>query len=172
MWEHGGCLGSVQQVAMNGHGNEALKYFEQMCEEDVQPYDITFICLLSACSHAGLVDEGMDCYASMVTDCMISAKLEHYTCIVNLLGHAGHLQQAENMVMAMPWKPHVAAWIALLGACRIHGNAEKQNVLPDEFLKWSLQMLLVMCRCQTSMLLLATGISVRMLNIRERKKGG
>jgi hypothetical protein len=73
--------------------------------------------------------------------------LEHYTCIVNLVGHAGHLQQAENMVMAMPWKPHVAAWIALLGACRIHGNAEKQNVLRDEFLKWSLKMLLVICSC-------------------------
>jgi pentatricopeptide repeat protein len=161
MWEHGGCLESVQQDAMNGDGNKALQYFEQMCEDDVQPDDIIFICLLSACSHAGLVDEGMQFYASVVTDCMISAKLEHYTCMVNLLDHAAHLQQAENMVMAMPWKPHVAAWIALLGACRIHGNAEKQNVLGDEFLKWSLKMLL-----------LATGISVRMLNIRERKKGG
>ncbi len=59
MWEHGECSESVQQDAMNGHGNEALKYFEQMCEEDVQPDDITFICLLSACSHAGLVDKGM-----------------------------------------------------------------------------------------------------------------
>jgi pentatricopeptide repeat protein len=96
-----------------------------MCDEDVQPDDITFICLLSACSHVGLVDEGMQFYASMVAHCIISAKLEHYTCLVNLLGHAGHLQQAENMVMAMPWKPHVAAWIALLGACRIHGNVEK-----------------------------------------------
>ncbi len=54
--------------AMHGHGKGALKYFEQMCEEGVQPNDITFICLLSACSHAGLVDEGMHFYASMVTD--------------------------------------------------------------------------------------------------------
>ncbi len=113
----GGC-------AMNGHGKEALKHFEQMCEEGVQPDDITFICLLSACSHAGLVDEGMRCYATMVTDYMISAKLEHYTCMVNLFCHAGHLQEAENMVMAMPCKPHVPAWMTLLGACRIHGNVE------------------------------------------------
>jgi len=62
-----------------------------MCEEVVQPDDITFICLLSACSHAGLVDEGRYCYASMVTDYMVSAKLEHYTCMVDLLGCAGHL---------------------------------------------------------------------------------
>jgi hypothetical protein len=60
----------------------------------------------------------------MVTDYMISAKLEHYTCMVNLLGHAGHPQEVENMVMAMLWKPHVAAQMALLGACRIHGNVE------------------------------------------------
>ncbi|CAK9193903.1 unnamed protein product [Sphagnum jensenii] len=113
----GGC-------AMHGHGKEALKHFEQMREEGVQPNDITFICLLSACSHSGLVDEGMHCYASMVTDYMISAKLEHYTCMVDLLGRAGRLQEAKNMVMAVPCKPHVAAWMALLGACRIRGNVE------------------------------------------------
>ncbi|KAH8932863.1 hypothetical protein BDL97_18G001500, partial [Sphagnum fallax] len=68
---------------------------KQMCENGLQPNDITFICLLSACSHAGLVDEGICCYASVVTDYMISAKLEHHTCIVDLLDHAG--QEAENM---------------------------------------------------------------------------
>ncbi len=68
----GGC-------AMHGHGKEALKHFEQMCEEGVHPDDITFVCLLSACSHAGLVDEGMRCYASMIEVYMISATLEHYT---------------------------------------------------------------------------------------------
>jgi pentatricopeptide repeat protein len=51
---------------MHGHGREALKYFEQMCEEGVQPDDITFVCLLSACNHAGLVDDGMCLYASMI----------------------------------------------------------------------------------------------------------
>jgi pentatricopeptide repeat protein len=63
----GGC-------AMDGHGKEALRHFEWMCEEGVEPDDITFVCLLSACGHAGLVDEGMCCYASMITDYMISAK--------------------------------------------------------------------------------------------------
>jgi len=113
----GGC-------AMHGHGNEALKHFEQMCEEGVQPDDITFVCLLSACSHAGLVDEGMRCYVSMTTVYMVSAKLEHYTCMVDLLGRAGFLQEAENMIKTMPHKQHVNVWKALLGACRIHGNVE------------------------------------------------
>jgi hypothetical protein len=69
-----------------------------MCEEGVQLDDITLACLLSACSHAGLVDEGMHCYASKITDYMISTKLEHYTCIINL----GHLQEAKNIIKAMP----------------------------------------------------------------------
>jgi hypothetical protein len=60
----------------------------------------------------------------MAMDYMISAKLGQYTCMVNLLGDAGHLQEAENIVMVMPHKPHVAAWMALLGTCRIHGKVE------------------------------------------------
>jgi pentatricopeptide repeat protein len=96
-----------------------------MCEEGVHPNDITFVCLLlSACSHAGLVDEAMHLYASMIRDYRNHAKLEHYNCMVDLLGRAHCLQEAENMVLAMPYKPQVAAWMALLGACRIHGNVE------------------------------------------------
>jgi pentatricopeptide repeat protein len=112
----GGCV-------RHGHRKEALKHFEQMCK-GVLPDDITFVCLLSVCSHAGLVDQGMPCYASMITDYMISAKLEHYTCLADLLYPAGHLQDAENMMNTMPCKPDVASWMALLGACRIHGNVE------------------------------------------------
>ena len=105
---------------MHGHGKEALKHFAQMCEEGVQPDDITFICLLSACSHAGLVDEGMCCL------CFNEHSLQYFCKIgtLHLLGRAGCLQEAENMVMAMPCTPHVDAWMALLGACRIHGNVE------------------------------------------------
>jgi pentatricopeptide repeat protein len=110
--------------AIHGHGKEALKQFEQMREEGVQPDDTTFVCLLSACSHSGLVDEGLRFYSSMSTVYMISANFQHYTCMVDLLGRAGRLHEAENMVLAMPYKPQVAAWMALLGACRIHGNVE------------------------------------------------
>jgi pentatricopeptide repeat protein len=60
----------------------------------------------------------------MTTVHMISAKLEHYICMVDLLGCAGRLEEAENMIKAMPCKPEVAAWGALLGACRIHGKVE------------------------------------------------
>jgi pentatricopeptide repeat protein len=110
--------------AMHGQGKEALVHFELMCEEGVHPDDITFVCLLSACSHAGFVDEGLRFYALMTTVYRIPAKLEHYTCMVDLLGRAGHLQEAENMIQGMPCKPNAAIWTALLGACRIHGNVE------------------------------------------------
>jgi pentatricopeptide repeat protein len=110
--------------AMHGQHKEALVHFERMCEEGVHPDDITFVCLLSACSHGGFVDEGLRFYALMTTVYRIPAKLEHYTCMVDLLGRAGHLQEAENMIQGMPCKPNAAIWTALLGACRIHGNVE------------------------------------------------
>ncbi|CAK9193272.1 unnamed protein product [Sphagnum troendelagicum] len=74
------------------------------------------------------------------------------------------------MVMAMPCKPHVAAWMALHGACGVYGNVEMAERIANKFLNWSLKMLLLMCYSQTSMLLLAAGISLRMLSGRERKK--
>jgi pentatricopeptide repeat protein len=92
---------------------------------------------------------------------MTSAKAEHYTCMVDLLGHAGHLKEAENIIKAMPCKPDVAAWKVLLRACRIHGNVEMGE--HSGSLNWSLKVL------QVVMLLLAIGISVRMLNSRRRK---
>jgi pentatricopeptide repeat protein len=110
--------------AMHGQAKEALVHFEQMCEEGVHPDHITFVCLLSACSHAGFVDEGLHFYALMTTVYRIPAKLEHYTCMVDLLGRAGHLQEAENMIQGMSCKPNAAVWRALLSACRIHGNVE------------------------------------------------
>jgi pentatricopeptide repeat protein len=81
------------------------------------------------------MDEGIRCYASMVTDYVIPAKLEHYTCMVDILGRAGHLQEAENMVMAMPCRPHVDAWMALLGDCRIHGNVEIAECVAKQILE-------------------------------------
>jgi pentatricopeptide repeat protein len=86
----GGC-------AMHGQSNEALKTFEQMCEH-VQSNDITSVCLLSACNHAGLVDPSLYFYAWMNIVYLISATLEQYPCMINLLGHDGCLQEAENMI--------------------------------------------------------------------------
>jgi pentatricopeptide repeat protein len=70
---------------------------------------------------------------------MISAKLDHYTCIVDLLGHAGHLQEAENVIKEMPCKPNAAVWTALLGTCRIHGNVEMGKHVTKQVLELELE---------------------------------
>ncbi len=114
------------------------------------------------------MDEGMHGYASMFTDYMISIKFEHYTCMVNLLGHAGHLEEAEKLVMAMPYEPYVAPWMSLLSTCRIHGNVEMAEHVANRILEMEPDNVLVMCCCQTSMLLLATGISVRIWQRKEK----
>jgi pentatricopeptide repeat protein len=110
--------------AMHGHGKEALEHCEQMCKEGIEPDDITFVCVLSACSHAGLVDEGMQGLWFLSEIYRIPAKLEHYTCMVDLLGRTDHLQEPENMIKAISCKPNAVVWGALLGVCRIHGNVK------------------------------------------------
>jgi pentatricopeptide repeat protein len=133
-------------------------HFEQMCEECVQPDDVTFVCLLGACSNAGFVDEGLHCYALMSTVYMIPAKLEHYTCVVNLLGLAGHPQEAENVIHRMPCKPKPAVWMGLLGICRIHGTVEMAECVAKQVLELEPKR----AAGYVLLLLVATWISVRM----------
>ncbi len=100
------------------------------------PSGLWFVCLLSACSHAGLVDEGICYFDSMGSVYKISARAERYTCMVDLLGRAGRLHEAEDMINTMSCTPNVDVWKALLGACRfrvmwrfmvIHGNVEMRE---------------------------------------------
>ncbi|CAM6020096.1 unnamed protein product [Sphagnum balticum] len=92
----------VEMYAKCGSIEDAWRVFNKMSSQNV----VTWNAILRGCAMQGhgLVDEGRHCSASMVTDYMVSAKLEHYTCMVDLLGRAGHLWEAENMIMAMPWK--------------------------------------------------------------------
>jgi pentatricopeptide repeat protein len=110
--------------AQHGRGIQALKLFGEMLEAGICPDSVTFIGVLSACSHAGLVDEGWHYFNSMSARICITPKVEHYGCMVDLLGRAGHLDEAEDFINKMPVEPDAAVWGALLGACRIHGNME------------------------------------------------
>ncbi|CAM6016852.1 unnamed protein product [Sphagnum balticum] len=110
--------------AITGRGKEALQQFEQMCQEGVAVDSVTFIALLTACSRAGLVNEGF-CYFEMMGSVHgISATPEHYACMVDLLSRAGRLGEAENLVKTMSSEPNAPVWKALLAACRVHGNVE------------------------------------------------
>eukprot|EP01018_Ginkgo_biloba_P027695 Gb_25125 [translate_table: standard] len=110
--------------AMHGYGREALQLFEHMQYSSTKPNNITLVGVLSACCHAGLVDEGWQYFHRMSGDYNITPSVEHYCCMVDLLGRAGCLDEAEEFINKMPIKPDTAVWGSLLGACRIHTNIE------------------------------------------------
>lgn len=114
----------IAGYGMQGHGKEGLALFSQMQETEVKPNHITFICILSACSHTGLVDKGWQYFHSMSKCYCIVPRMEHYACMVDLLGRAGRLDEAQDFIENMPIEPGPSVWGALLGACRIHCNVE------------------------------------------------
>ncbi|KAL0546516.1 hypothetical protein IC582_016427 [Cucumis melo] len=120
---------------LHGYGLKAVKLFKEMQSEGVKPDHITFVSLLSACSHSGLVDEGQWCFQLMEETYAIRPSLKHYGCMVDLFGRAGHLEKAYNFVKNMPVQPDVSVWGALLGACRIHENVELVRTVSDHLLK-------------------------------------
>lgn len=107
----------------SGEVMNALKLYDELVLIDpiIAPNDITFVGVLSACSHAGLVKEGYIYFNDMILNHKITPKTEHYTCIVDLLARAGQLEEADAVMLALPVKPDVM-WTALLGACKLHGN--------------------------------------------------
>ncbi|KAI9180671.1 hypothetical protein LWI28_007071 [Acer negundo] len=102
----------------------ALKLFREMLDDEVKPDHITFVSLLSACSHSGLVSEGQWCFHIMQEVCGIKPHLKHYGCMVDLFGRAGLLKMAYDFIINMPKRPDSSVWGALLGACQMHGNIE------------------------------------------------
>eukprot|EP01018_Ginkgo_biloba_P001961 Gb_38292 [translate_table: standard] len=114
----------ITGYAQHGLGKQAIELFEQMQQAGIKPSHITFIGVLFACSHVGLVAEGFHYFDIMSQDYGITPSVEHYTCMVDLLGRAGHLLEAESFIYKMPFEPGAVVWRALLGACRVHGNME------------------------------------------------
>ncbi|KAI3756366.1 hypothetical protein L1987_56186 [Smallanthus sonchifolius] len=111
--------------AMHGRGEEAVELFKRMENESKTPPDyVTFVNLLSACAHSGLVKEGHYYFQRMVEVHNISPGMEHYGCMVDLLGRAGMLNEAMQLINAMPMDPDARVMGALVGACKIHGNTE------------------------------------------------
>ncbi|XP_057845704.2 pentatricopeptide repeat-containing protein At2g13600 [Cryptomeria japonica] len=114
----------IAGYAHNGNGEEALQLLEMMLETNIKPNHITFLGILSACSHAGLVDEGCYYFDMMRRENNISLTSNHYGCMIDLLGRAGRMYQVEDIVNNMPIEPDASLWQTLLGVCSIHGNVE------------------------------------------------
>ncbi|KAH8495755.1 hypothetical protein H0E87_018809 [Populus deltoides] len=114
----------INAFAIHGDASNALKFFYQMKDENIKPNGVTFVGVLYACSHAGLVEEGRRTFASMTNEHNITPKHEHYGCMVDLFGRANLLRDALELVETMPLAPNVVIWGSLMAACQIHGDNE------------------------------------------------
>ncbi|XP_038882528.1 pentatricopeptide repeat-containing protein At5g66520 [Benincasa hispida] len=110
----------IDGFAIHGLGVEALEWFNRMQREGIRPNSITFTAVLRACSYAGLVGEGKELFESMTSLYNLIPSIEHYGCMVDLLGRAGLLDEAKELIKKMPMKPNAVIWGALLKACWIH----------------------------------------------------
>ncbi|KAH7574471.1 hypothetical protein JRO89_XS03G0300400 [Xanthoceras sorbifolium] len=121
-------------LAQHGNGDEALKLFKVMKTQSVAPDRVTFIGVLSACSHSGLVSEAYEYFHSMNETYGIEPEIEHYACLVDALGRAGQTQQAEELMVTMPFEASASMYRALLGACRVQGDTETGKRLAERLL--------------------------------------
>lgn len=110
--------------ARHGLATRALDEFERMRKSGIKLDEITFVNVLSACAHGGLIEQGMKHFSSMVEKYRIQPRAEHYACMVDLYGRAGNLEEAVNLIKGMPVKPDIVAWGALLAACGLHSSLE------------------------------------------------
>lgn len=109
-------------LAMYSFANEAISLFHKMPDENIQPDSITFTAVLSSCKNSGLIDQGWKYFDLMKREYNIIPKIEHYTCMVDLLGRAGYIDEAWDIIQTMPMQPDVTVWGSFLGSCRVHEN--------------------------------------------------
>ncbi|XP_027343364.1 pentatricopeptide repeat-containing protein At1g08070, chloroplastic-like [Abrus precatorius] len=112
----------ISGLALHGLGHEAIEVFQDMERAELEPDDITFLGLLSACNHGGLMEEGQFYFETMQVKYKIVAKIQHYGCIVDLLGRAGRLEEALGVIHDMPLEPDVLIWKAILSASMKHND--------------------------------------------------
>ncbi|KAF8091463.1 hypothetical protein N665_0445s0048 [Sinapis alba] len=115
----------ITGYGIHGKGTKALETFNQMVKSsELEPNEVTFLSVLSACTHSGLVHEGLRIFELMVSQYGLVPNLEHYAVLVDLLGRVGELDTAIEITKRMPFSPTPQILGTLLGACRIHQNAE------------------------------------------------
>ncbi|XP_022924285.1 pentatricopeptide repeat-containing protein At5g08510 isoform X2 [Cucurbita moschata] len=125
----------IMGLAVHGRCRDALQLYDQMLIQRTRPDDVTFVGLLLACTHGGMVAKGRQLFESMERKFQIAPKLEHYGCLVDLLGRAGEIEEAYSLIQSMPMLPDSVIWGALLGACSFHGNVELGEVAAESLFK-------------------------------------
>uniref|UniRef100_A0A1D1Z596 Pentatricopeptide repeat-containing protein At2g22410, mitochondrial n=1 Tax=Anthurium amnicola TaxID=1678845 RepID=A0A1D1Z596_9ARAE len=112
----------ISGLAIHGRGQAAIRHFSMMVDSGLVPDGVAFLGVLSACCHSGLVDEGRHYFDQMQSKYSLLPSLKHYSCMVDLLGRSGFLDEAENLVRSMPMNADAIVWSSLFFACRFHGN--------------------------------------------------
>lgn len=118
------CCSMIQGLCLHGRSTQAVTLFDRMLAEGTRPDNVAFTVILTACSYAGLVDDGCRFFNLLTDKYSISPSPDHYACMVNLLGKSGRLKAAYELIQSMPLESHTGAWGALLGACRLHGDID------------------------------------------------
>ncbi|XP_041006643.1 putative pentatricopeptide repeat-containing protein At1g10330 [Juglans microcarpa x Juglans regia] len=124
----------MSSLASNGREMDALDAFEKMKVEGQHPNEVTFVAVLTACARGKLVELGLKLFKSMLHESGIVPSMEHYGCIVDLLGRAGLLKEATDIISSMPFEPDGSVLGALFGACKIHGAIELANIVGQRLL--------------------------------------
>lgn len=121
----------IAGYSMHGQSDKSLMLFDKMQQLGYKPDHVTFVAVLSACSRSGMVDKGWNYFNRMSEDYGVEPRLEHYACMVDLLGRAGYLHKAYDFINNMPLKPNDDVWGALLGACRIHQDIKLGELVAE-----------------------------------------
>ncbi|XP_077220180.1 pentatricopeptide repeat-containing protein At1g11290, chloroplastic-like [Tasmannia lanceolata] len=120
----------IDGYGIHGDGEAAIRIFQRMVrEKDIEPDHVTFVALISACSHAGLVEEGVKYFKAMKEEYGVMPMEENYGSVVDLLARAGRINEAKDLIVTMHIKPSASVWGALLAACRIHGNVDEAEIV-------------------------------------------
>ncbi|KAK9147281.1 hypothetical protein Scep_006038 [Stephania cephalantha] len=125
----------ITGLAKHGYAARALKMFREMVDAGIKPNEVTYIAVLSACSHVGMVAEGMEHFNSMNKEHGIVPRMEHYACVVDLLGRSSLLEEALEFINSMPLNADALVWRTLLGACRVHGNMKLGEIAAKHILE-------------------------------------
>lgn len=124
----------IRGLALNGFAEDAISLYEKMVADGIQPNEITFVALLTACTHAGLVDQGMAFFEEMKRKHHVSPQVEHCACIVDLLCKSGRLWEAYKFICDMGVQPNAVIWSTLLSACRAHADVELAKLAASKLL--------------------------------------
>eukprot|EP00268_Persea_americana_P059862 TRINITY_DN7399_c0_g1_i1.p1 TRINITY_DN7399_c0_g1~~TRINITY_DN7399_c0_g1_i1.p1 ORF type:complete len:506 (+),score=102.39 TRINITY_DN7399_c0_g1_i1:148-1665(+) len=125
----------ISGMGLQGNGQAALGLFERMKKAGIRPNESTFVAILTACAHSGMVQEGWLIFDQMRKEYQIEPRIDHYGCVVDVLGRAGCLEEAENFIRAMPIVPDAVVWRSLLVGCRSHNNVERAELALGKILE-------------------------------------